>query len=111
MSAFDEYDKERREIDELLFKGYRIEGIEETLDGALVKFRLKPQVPGTAGQPGPSEAPLVSPSAGLPASRSADPAADPFYLAEARLELPLLTADARKYVVSRYIEMMRSQAG
>ncbi|WP_151733621.1 hypothetical protein [Paenibacillus tengchongensis] len=38
MSAFTEFDQERREINELLEQGYRIVNIEEDLDGARVKF-------------------------------------------------------------------------
>jgi hypothetical protein len=38
MSAFDDFAKERQEVDGLLFKGYTIAGIQEDLDGARVKF-------------------------------------------------------------------------
>ncbi|WP_342437521.1 hypothetical protein NSS79_32125 [Paenibacillus sp. FSL L8-0436] len=38
MSAFDEFDQERQEIDALLLQGYSIVSIEEDLDGARVKF-------------------------------------------------------------------------
>lgn len=38
MSAFDEFDRERQEIDGLLQQGYSIVSIEEELDGAIVKF-------------------------------------------------------------------------
>lgn len=46
MSAFDDFDKERKEIDGLLQQGYSIIGIQEDLDGATVKF--------TSGVPGKS---------------------------------------------------------
>ncbi|UQZ33966.1 hypothetical protein C2I18_10770 [Paenibacillus sp. PK3_47] len=38
MSAFDEFDLERQEIDSLVREGYSIVGIEEDLDGAKVRF-------------------------------------------------------------------------
>ncbi|MEK4061297.1 MULTISPECIES: hypothetical protein [Paenibacillus] len=38
MSAFDEFDQERQEINALLLQGYSIVSIEEDLDGARVKF-------------------------------------------------------------------------
>lgn len=38
MSAFDEFDQERQEIDGLLQQGYSILSIIEDLDGARVKF-------------------------------------------------------------------------
>lgn len=34
MSAFDEFDQERQEVDDLLLQGYSIVSIEEDLDGA-----------------------------------------------------------------------------
>jgi len=63
MSAYEQFAKEQQGIDELLFQGYAITGIEENLDGARVQF---------AGS---------EPSQG-------------------KLELLLLTADARKYVTT-----------
>jgi len=41
MAAFEEFVKEQQAIDELLFKGYTIAGIQEDLDGANVKFVLE----------------------------------------------------------------------
>lgn len=38
MSAFEEFDLERQEIDSLVREGYSIVRIEEDLDGAKVKF-------------------------------------------------------------------------
>ncbi|WP_379130172.1 hypothetical protein [Paenibacillus sp. sgz500958] len=38
MSAYEEFAREQRDIDELLFRGYTIKAIEENLDGAIVKF-------------------------------------------------------------------------
>jgi hypothetical protein len=38
MTAYDEFDLERQEIDSLVREGYSIVSIEEDLDGAKVKF-------------------------------------------------------------------------
>ncbi|KGE20283.1 hypothetical protein [Paenibacillus wynnii] len=38
MAAYEEFAKEQQAIDQLLFKGYTIAGIQEDLDGATVKF-------------------------------------------------------------------------
>ncbi|BCG61486.1 hypothetical protein [Paenibacillus sp. URB8-2] len=38
MSAYDEFAKEKQEIDALLDQGYTVTGMLETLDGAKVKF-------------------------------------------------------------------------
>jgi len=38
MSAFEEFDKERQEIDSLMQQGYSVAGIVEDLDGARVTF-------------------------------------------------------------------------
>lgn len=38
MSAFAEFEEERRQIDSLLGQGYTVAGILEDLDGARVKF-------------------------------------------------------------------------
>jgi hypothetical protein len=38
MSAYEEFDKERQEIDSLMQQGYTVAGIFEDLDGARVKF-------------------------------------------------------------------------
>ncbi|WP_223067567.1 hypothetical protein [Paenibacillus caui] len=73
MSAFEEFDKERREIDELLFKGYHVAAIREDLDGAKVTFVM--------GKPDKGQVTLL-----------------------------LLTADARKYIVTRYMEGKRANA-
>jgi hypothetical protein len=66
MSAFAEFAREQQEVDELLFKGYSIAGIQEDLDGARVVF-----VRGGS--------------------------------AKGKMELLLLTADARKYVTTLVI--------
>lgn len=44
MSAYDDFAKEKLEIDGLLSQGYAVAGMLETLDGAKVRFRQ-----GTAG--------------------------------------------------------------
>ncbi|MFD1776837.1 hypothetical protein [Paenibacillus rhizophilus] len=38
MSAYDDFAKEKQEIDSLLLQGYTVTGMLETLDGAKVKF-------------------------------------------------------------------------
>ncbi|AKG36681.1 hypothetical protein [Paenibacillus durus] len=38
MSAYDDFAKEKQEIDDLLLQGYTVTGMLETLDGAKVKF-------------------------------------------------------------------------
>ncbi|AIQ14979.1 hypothetical protein [Paenibacillus durus] len=38
MSAYDDFAKEKQEIDDLLLQGYAVTGMLETLDGAKVKF-------------------------------------------------------------------------
>ncbi|AHV99492.1 hypothetical protein [Paenibacillus sabinae] len=38
MSAYDDYAKEKQDIDALLDQGYTVTGMLETLDGAKVKF-------------------------------------------------------------------------
>lgn len=38
MAAYEEFLKEQKEVDDLLFKGYAIACIEESLDGAKVSF-------------------------------------------------------------------------
>ncbi|ANS75890.1 hypothetical protein AWM70_15905 [Paenibacillus yonginensis] len=89
MSAFEEYEQERREIDNLLFKGYRIQDLQENLDGAVVTFIWET---GGSAAAVSADSPPVSPTA-------------------ARIDLVLLTADARKYVMTRYIELKRERAG
>ncbi|AIQ66005.1 hypothetical protein D3C81_152800 [compost metagenome] len=39
MSAYDDFLKEKLEIDGLLSRGYAVDGMLETLDGAKVRFR------------------------------------------------------------------------
>ncbi|MDQ0192322.1 hypothetical protein [Paenibacillus wynnii] len=51
MAAYEEFAKEQQAIDELLFKGYSIAGIQEDLDGAKVKF--------VRGEPAKSNVELV----------------------------------------------------
>lgn len=46
MSAFAEFEEERRQIDSLLGGGYKVAGIMEDLDGATVKF-IRREPPGT----------------------------------------------------------------
>ncbi|WP_025688549.1 hypothetical protein [Paenibacillus zanthoxyli] len=38
MSAYDDFAKEKQEVDDLLLQGYTVTGMLETLDGAKVKF-------------------------------------------------------------------------
>ncbi|MDT3425461.1 hypothetical protein J2Z22_000977 [Paenibacillus forsythiae] len=38
MSAYDDFAKEKQDIDDLLARGYTVAGMLETLDGAKVKF-------------------------------------------------------------------------
>ncbi|ASA24625.1 hypothetical protein [Paenibacillus donghaensis] len=45
MSAYEEFAKERQEVDELLFKGYRVAGILEDLDGAHITFARSEPAP------------------------------------------------------------------
>ena len=73
MSAFAEFAREQQEVDELLFKGYTIAGIQEDLDGARVVF-----VRGGS--------------------------------AKGKMELLLLTADARKYVTTLVISGRQAAA-
>ncbi|NGM82171.1 hypothetical protein G5B47_07070 [Paenibacillus sp. 7124] len=52
MSAYDEFAKEKQEIDALLDQGYTVTGMLETLDGAKVKF--------DGGEPGSVELLLLT---------------------------------------------------
>lgn len=45
MSAFEDFDKERQAVDELLQQGYRVVNITEDLDGARVTFTHSGQLP------------------------------------------------------------------
>ena len=47
MAAYEEFVREQQAIDELLFKGYTIVGIQEDLDGANVKFVMAEPAKGT----------------------------------------------------------------